>query len=85
MKHFSPILVGLLFMSVARGEVWEKPEYQADENHLTEEALQEQEASEDDEKHDSALKGQRENQEEETAPRDYTTGEDTRNPPRVRR
>jgi beta-lactam-binding protein with PASTA domain len=76
------ILIFLLSLSAA-AEVYQRPLYQPDENHLPDQEVQEQE----EEKKESQREGQgyRENQEEVSAPNDYTQGTDRKNLPRTRR
>lgn len=43
MKTFLVLTTGLLLSTSVFGEIWEKPEYTPDENHLPEEAIEMQE------------------------------------------
>lgn len=50
MKTLIVLFTGLLISLSAMGEIWEKPEYTPDENHLSKEAIEEQEEIPDEEK-----------------------------------
>lgn len=83
MKTYMAIFLGFTVFGAAFGEVWEKPRYQPDENHLKEEIQKEEENLQ--RSKEKAKQGFRENQEEVSAPRDYTSGKDSPTPAKVRR
>ncbi len=83
MKTYFTIFLGLMITGTALGEVWKKPHYQPDENHLKEEIQKEEDNLQ--RSKNNARQGFRQNQEEVSAPRDYTSGKDSQTPARVRR
>ena len=83
MKTYFTVFLGLMITGTALGEVWEKPRYQPDENHLKEEIQKEEENLQRSKR--KTKQGFRENQEEASTPRDYTSGKDSPTPAKVRR
>lgn len=83
MKTYLAVFLGLIIAEATYAEVWEKPRYQPDENHLMEEIQKEEENLQRNK--DKGKQGIRENQEEVSAPRDYTSGKDSPTPARTRK
>ncbi len=81
MKTYFTVFLSLMINGIALGEVWKKPRYQPDENHLKEEIQKEEENLQ----RRNAKQGFRENQEEVSTPRDYTSGKDSQTPAKVRK